>query len=150
MLCGFFASVPPSPSSPSLPSLSASAPTPPSSSSSTPSACPLSRSRTPKSWGRLESQTATGAPASSQASIPSSPLPCGSRFASARKDSPKSPCGPTSDSIWPRSEEHKSELQSHLNLVCRLLLEKKKHSQMQSHSNPVCPLLLVNTRHYGS
>src|SRR5260370_5184675 len=27
--------------------------------------------------------------------------------------------------IW-RSEEHTSELQSHLNLVCRLLLEKKK------------------------
>src|SRR6266571_6294532 len=32
--------------------------------------------------------------------------------------------------IWPapaRSEEHTSELQSHVNLVCRLLLEKKKH-----------------------
>src|SRR5260370_5943785 len=28
--------------------------------------------------------------------------------------------------IQPRSEEHTSELQSHLNLVCRLLLEKKK------------------------
>src|SRR5260370_20192808 len=29
-----------------------------------------------------------------------------------------------------RSEEHTSELQSHLNLVCRLLLEKKKkHAQ---------------------
>src|SRR5260370_3675977 len=28
---------------------------------------------------------------------------------------------------WPRSEEHTSELQSHLNLVCRLLLEKKKN-----------------------
>src|SRR6185369_258536 len=27
-----------------------------------------------------------------------------------------------------RSEEHTSELQSHLNLVCRLLLEKKKVS----------------------
>src|SRR6202041_158777 len=27
--------------------------------------------------------------------------------------------------IW-RSEEHTSELQSHVNLVCRLLLEKKK------------------------
>src|SRR5260370_31105214 len=27
-----------------------------------------------------------------------------------------------------RSEEHTSELQSHLNLVCRLLLEKKKHN----------------------
>src|SRR5260370_30047506 len=28
--------------------------------------------------------------------------------------------------IQVRSEEHTSELQSHLNLVCRLLLEKKK------------------------
>src|SRR5690242_21114499 len=27
--------------------------------------------------------------------------------------------------VW-RSEEHTSELQSHVNLVCRLLLEKKK------------------------
>src|SRR5690242_21287952 len=26
----------------------------------------------------------------------------------------------------PRSEEHTSELQSHVNIVCRLLLEKKK------------------------
>src|SRR5260370_25877209 len=31
-----------------------------------------------------------------------------------------------------RSEEHTSELQSHLNLVCRLLLEKKKPRQ-QTH-----------------
>src|SRR5690242_20843080 len=32
---------------------------------------------------------------------------------------------------WPalRSEEHTSELQSHVNLVCRLLLEKKKKKQ---------------------
>src|SRR5882762_11030009 len=29
----------------------------------------------------------------------------------------------------PRSEEHTSELQSHLNIVCRLLLEKKKPSR---------------------
>src|SRR5690242_21099819 len=28
-----------------------------------------------------------------------------------------------------RSEEHTSELQSHVNLVCRLLLEKKKNRQ---------------------
>src|SRR5260370_10504871 len=28
-----------------------------------------------------------------------------------------------------RSEEHTSELQSHLNLVCRLLLEKKKKNE---------------------
>src|SRR4029077_13279313 len=30
------------------------------------------------------------------------------------------------DASIERSEEHTSELQSHLNLVCRLLLEKKK------------------------
>src|SRR6266571_6715835 len=30
---------------------------------------------------------------------------------------------------WPRSEEHTSELQSHVNLVCRLLLEKKKKTK---------------------
>src|SRR5207237_1758414 len=29
-----------------------------------------------------------------------------------------------------RSEEHTSELQSHLNLVCRLLLEKKKKANV--------------------
>src|SRR5260370_16728866 len=33
-----------------------------------------------------------------------------------------------------RSEEHTSELQSHLNLVCRLLLEKKKLSTASTHS----------------
>src|SRR5260370_36785654 len=32
----------------------------------------------------------------------------------------------TADDLAHRSEEHTSELQSHLNLVCRLLLEKKK------------------------
>src|SRR2546426_2344262 len=32
-----------------------------------------------------------------------------------------------------RSEEHTSELQSPCNLVCRLLLEKKKKSKAQSH-----------------
>src|SRR5438477_8902058 len=30
-----------------------------------------------------------------------------------------------------RSEEHTSELQSHVNLVCRLLLEKKKQNTKQ-------------------
>src|SRR4051812_50179210 len=31
-----------------------------------------------------------------------------------------------------RSEEHTSELQSHVNLVCRLLLEKKKKNKKRS------------------
>src|SRR2546426_12558548 len=36
-------------------------------------------------------------------------------------------CAPTTRPIWDtRSEEHTSELQSPCNLVCRLLLEKKK------------------------
>src|SRR5260370_29419826 len=32
----------------------------------------------------------------------------------------------------PRSEEHTSELQLHLNLVCRLLLEKKKKHRLST------------------
>src|SRR3989475_7232751 len=35
----------------------------------------------------------------------------------------------------PRSEEHTSELQSQSNLVCRLLLEKKKKNQKSRHNN---------------
>src|SRR5260370_29370638 len=39
--------------------------------------------------------------------------------------------------LWlKRSEEHTSELQSHLNLVCRLLLEKKKKIQT-AHQRPL-------------
>src|SRR5690606_41804914 len=33
-------------------------------------------------------------------------------------------------SVWGRSEEHTSELQSRENLVCRLLLEKKKCAEL--------------------
>src|SRR5258708_13495708 len=36
-----------------------------------------------------------------------------------------------------RSEEHTSELQSPDHLVCRLLLEKKKHTQHSLHSQPL-------------
>src|SRR3989440_6832628 len=35
----------------------------------------------------------------------------------------------------PRSEEHTSELQSRSDLVCRLLLEKKKHTNLQGRSD---------------
>src|SRR6266480_8078325 len=43
------------------------------------------------------------------------------------RPSSSSPAGsPPTPGAWPRSEEHTSELQSHVNLVCRLLLEKKK------------------------
>src|SRR5260370_14711317 len=43
-----------------------------------------------------------------------------------------------------RSEEHTSELQSHLNLVCRLLLEKKNHtSELHAHLKHGGRLLLA-------
>src|SRR5260370_17015639 len=44
-----------------------------------------------------------------------------------------------------RSEEHTSELQSHLNLVCRLLLEKKKSTPHPSRPHPL-PDQFVNTK----
>src|SRR5689334_24595026 len=42
-----------------------------------------------------------------------------------------------------RSEEHTSELQSQFHLVCRLLLEKKKHIYVHAglDAAPPCPLL---------
>src|SRR5260370_25182652 len=48
-----------------------------------------------------------------------------------------------------RSEEHTSELQSHLNLVCRLLLEKKKTTNF-FHSRadpPMSPSAAYAARH---
>src|SRR5436309_11789602 len=41
--------------------------------------------------------------------------------------------GPPSAAVSARSEEHTSELQSRENLVCRLLLEKKKDVQSTRH-----------------
>src|SRR5690242_20965719 len=47
---------------------------------------------------------------------------------------PYKPAFETAYSAWPfspkRSEEHTSELQSHVKIVCRLLLEKKKKSHL--------------------
>src|SRR5260370_16144270 len=47
--------------------------------------------------------------------------------------------GPHFFALTARSEEHTSELQSHLNLVCRLLLEKKKKI------NVYCRLWIVSS-----
>src|SRR5438477_4117344 len=56
------------------------------------------------------------------------------RSSPPRRAAIPTPRGALSSSVWRvpvkerqgRSEEHTSELQSHVNLVCRLLLEKKK------------------------
>src|SRR5256886_12454665 len=48
-----------------------------------------------------------------------------------------------------RSEEHTSELQSQSNLVCRLLLEKKKKQVRRSHTTtvPIHPFTSTNNIH---
>src|SRR4051812_49827216 len=46
-----------------------------------------------------------------------------------------------------RSEEHTSELQSHVNLVCRLLLEKKK-KQNELEPQPINPTLYHSPHHH--
>src|SRR2546421_8579953 len=46
-----------------------------------------------------------------------------------------SPCSSRRGSGWRRSEEHTSELQSRSDLVCRLLLEKKKKKNIVKRIN---------------
>src|SRR5260370_7399742 len=60
--------------------------------------------------------------------IPRAGCAAGSDTSAARPAPARLPrfAGPGFSLPFPRSEEHTSELQSHLNLVCRLLLEKKK------------------------
>src|SRR2546430_16731123 len=57
----------------------------------------------------------------------------GQRAACCRRsaDAARFPCRPEAD----RSEEHTSELQSQSNLVCRLLLEKKKKYKDDFHAD---------------
>src|SRR5207237_9101794 len=67
--------------------------------------------------------------------LPISPAGFWRRSASIRSKNSTSPNnGPDRFQETSRSEEHTSELQSHLNLVCRLLLEKKKKKK-QNHIN---------------
>src|SRR5260370_22954378 len=70
----------------------------------------------------------------------------GNRFLGAQqRDENDNPEEPRRGQCQPhrRSEEHTSELQSHLNLVCRLLLEKKKKiSNLHSHSVILSPVQL--------
>src|SRR5690349_24220284 len=65
-----------------------------------------------------------GPPQAPSGTAPRSPSP-------GRGPAPPSPAprrgGPVAPPAAPRSEEHTSELQSRRDLVCRLLLEKKKN-----------------------
>src|SRR5207237_9149235 len=54
----------------------------------------------------------------------------------SRRPRPRSSSAYSTRAKTKRSEEHTSELQSHLNLVCRLLLEKKKTKIKQNDTSP--------------
>src|SRR5207249_10501471 len=87
----------------------------------------------------LPISTASGRSLVAMSVPPTSPPPCASRPARSRyqpwnSDARRStnactPSNPSSD----RSEEHTSELQSRFDLVCRLLLEKKKIKIHETH-----------------
>src|SRR6202041_2593768 len=55
------------------------------------------------------------------------------------------PTAHTRSRCYQRSEEHTSELQSHVNLVCRLLLEKKKNIMAEDVKHMLPPGNTPNT-----
>src|SRR5437879_10318540 len=57
-------------------------------------------------------------------------LPAGARHAARPHQAPAAAGAVSRRRLSPRSEEHTSELQSPMYLVCRLLLEKKKHNDI--------------------
>src|SRR5438034_6700407 len=86
----------------------------------------LFRSRSPP---RRRDQNAWLTTTSRASDAPESPAPIAGCTPSSEKK-----LGETSAPFTrsARSEEHTSELQSHSDLVCRLLLEKKKHNEVES------------------
>src|SRR3712207_7780625 len=64
-----------------------------------------------------------------QAPCPRSNCPYSAQFSTSSR-------GSSSESVLKRSEEHTSELQSRQYLVCRLLLEKKRHTITPIYSLP--------------
>src|SRR2546422_3840952 len=84
------------------------------------------RASLPRATFQLHSAFRTPHSALASCSCPSKPSPGRRAVPCASWTSARSP-RPTSSGTWRvRSEEHTSELQSRLHLVCRLLLEKKK------------------------
>src|SRR4051812_36326459 len=82
-----------------------------------PTTAAVRRSRPPLHTGRASNKTTStlSPPLRSRERSRVSSGPRASRRRAGRRDA--------------RSEEHTSELQSHVNLVCRLLLEKKKKTE---------------------
>src|SRR5256885_13251599 len=84
-------------------------------------------------------------------------LPISSRSWTRRRSSSKGTRGGSSRRAPSRSEEHTSELQSPCNLVCRLLLEKKKkyirdvpYTHRTLHTSHACAGLTLLRRTFSS
>src|SRR5207247_11005031 len=105
-------------------------PTPCSTFSRTLLSCPPPPHSLPSFPTRRSSDLSIGAsPVDPATTIPRSPCArCARTLCSNpwRSSSPVAPNGVVTGAKIPRSEEHTSELQSRVDLVCRLLLEKKK------------------------
>src|SRR5438067_8025407 len=69
-------------------------------------------------------------PPARQRAWPRRSAPADERRASATAERPARPATPERLMSLRRSEEHTSELQSRFDLVCRLLLEKKKKNKI--------------------
>src|SRR5690625_5903288 len=81
-------------------------------------------------WIQADKPANCGVPSPSQAKKDSTTTPSSGSSANTPK---KLRAGASSQLLGPRSEEHTSELQSRGHLVCRLLLEKKKHTSQREH-----------------
>src|SRR5205085_6090402 len=79
-------------------------------------------------WARtgLSSQKPTAEPSTREASTSCARSPTGRAPMNLGMAVSRNPSEKLKTKPWIRSEEHTSELQSQSNLVCRLLLEKKK------------------------
>src|SRR5690349_22035492 len=67
------------------------------------------------------------------------PAGCAGAVSEAGSPAGSSAGSPMGNNTWNRSEEHTSELQSRRDLVCRLLLEKKKKqkNKQQTHTKKI-------------
>src|SRR3954464_16101562 len=76
---------------------------------------------------------------------------CWCFFFSSRRRHTRLSCDWSSDVCSSdRSEEHTSELQSHDNLVRRIIRSEEHTSEIQSHDNLVCRLLLEKKTHQAT
>src|SRR2546430_10322454 len=74
--------------------------------------------------------------------MPSAPARCAASRSHTLSPTTNDDCGRVPSS---RSEEHTSELQSQSNLVCRLLLEKKKRYHLTAHNGTPTTLAYISS-----